>query len=109
MRRWQQDLALSTEGLDIEPGPEATGTVETSEKATEEVMKCTDYTFTDYHIAAAVFVVTLLVLICLKPVLILHRCKDRPEESPRISIPSVLLLCTLSSAIYLGLVFRLFS
>jgi hypothetical protein len=99
MRRWQQDLALATEASDFN-GAEADTVPEVQEPKKETV--------TDYHIAAAVFVCTFILLLTFKPVLILHRSKDRAEEAPSISVLAVIVLCTLSSALYLALVFQVF-
>jgi hypothetical protein len=92
MRRWQQTLATE----DIIP-PEIPEPQEISQEKTPIVI-------TDLHISILVFLGSALVLYALKPALVMRREKERPEESSRISILSILVLSSLASAIYLAFV-----
>ena len=100
MRRWQQTLACE----DIIPPeiPEAPNTQEINQEKTLIIVH-------DLHISLLVFLASALILYSLKPALIMRKEKERPEESPRISFLAILVLSTLTSAIYLGFIYKIIS
>jgi hypothetical protein len=111
MRKWQQDLVqdLGEAQLPdtIEPVQEILQ-AENNQKAEIAPEKNKEsIKLNEYHIAALVFIVSALIFCILKPAIILSRVKDRPEESPKISYSAVLILSACTSALYLGLCFKL--
>lgn len=111
MRKWQQDLVhpeLEGEFSDLSinaPTQEITAQAESCAEISPE--KSTEITINDYHIAAIVFLISALVFCILKPAIVLSRVKDRPEESQTISYSAILVLSACTSALYLGLCFKL--
>ena len=114
MRKWQQDLVS-------DPGTETSQQFTTSNQeiktngdseisTTQDKSKETAITFefTDFHVAILIFFLSFFILCILKPVIILKKAKERPEESSRINYFSVFLLSVFTSAIYLGLCKKIF-
>ena len=111
MRKWQQDLVSDT-------GPElyqhdcsqeikTSGTFAEVSAAQEKVEEV-DFKFTEFHMAFLIFLISFFILCTLKPVIILLKAKERPEESLRVNYVSVFILSVCTSAIYLGLCNKVF-
>jgi hypothetical protein len=100
MRRWQQ--SLTTEDIVAPEVPEISGTQEVNQEKTVIIIQ-------DIHVSLLVFLASALVLYALKPAIVMRREKERPEESSRISFLSILVLSSLTSALYLGFIYKIIS
>ena len=112
MRKWQQDLVS-------DPGPElsqhdcsqeikTSGTFAEVPAAQEKVEEVENFKLTEFHMALLIFLISFFILCTLKPVIILLKAKERPEESVRVNYVSVFILSVCTSAIYLGLCYKIF-
>lgn len=93
MRKWQQDLVQDSDIPSEIP---------------EKIPEKTEIELSDTHISVILFLLSVIILIVLKPPIVLLRHKERPEETPQRNWSAILFLGLCISGLYWALQNKMF-
>lgn len=103
MRKWQQELGSVQEGglegkFEISTKPSEPEPIPDYPKVSETQK---EVEINQLLLAGIIFLCSIIILVAFRPALILHRAKDREEDSPQISIVSTVIISFITSMIFL--------